>query len=346
MMSAHDAATVDRVKTCLRLSGLGALLLPMLIAMSPSSADAQQSPPAATPASQTLTPRVTAPTLADHRFTASSLVRGPFITTFYRNTLAVGVAPGSSIPLAVINGEEIIFETGDMLFSTLQIEYQQAVKEWMGFWMNVGLAGRLGTETASLLSQGVTVTSGFRLGWVLRFMQAEDMALSGTVQIVNAGYTAVDLVGFVEGIIDDGVTEDDELVYSSSLMIAKGGVSYAWAINRTTGLTASADVGYGESPDRLAGNDWYFDAAAAVDFDLRRGIPVPVGAAVGVRSTSIPESDLNLGNSITTVSARIDYIGRHDLNIGVEIASQWQDIATSEKTLRYTTVALDFRYYF
>jgi hypothetical protein len=129
-------------------------------------------------------------------------------------------------------------------------------------------------------------------------------------------------------------------------MIAKTGLSYAWAINPTIGLTASGDVGYGESPDRAKGSDWYFDAGAAVDFDLRREIPVPIGVAAGVKSTSIPESDVNLGDSATTLVGRVDYIGRHDLNIGIEISSQWQDIAGSERLLRYTSAGFDFRYYF
>jgi len=346
-MSAHDAGTTSRTTKLSRLRSAGVLLMLMLSVLPLSVVHAQQPPLAAgAPDVQTLVPQTTAPMLADHRFTTTAVVRGPFISTYFRNTLTVGAAPGSSVPLAVINGEEIMFETGDVLFSTLKIEYQQAVKEWMGFWVNFALAGRLGTETASLLSQGVTVTSGYRLGWLLRIMQADDMALSGTVEVINAGYTAVDLAGFVEGIIDDGLTDDDELVYSLSLMIAKTGLSYAWAINRTTGLTASGAVGYGESPDRLAGSYWYFDVGAAVDFDLRREIPVPIGVGAGVKSTSIPESDLNLGNSATTLVGRVDYIGRHDLNIGLEISSQWQDITGSEKLLRYTTAGMDFRYYF
>jgi hypothetical protein len=346
-MSAHDAEAKSRMKKSLRVHGPGILLVLMMSVLPVPVVHAQQPPPAAgDPEVRVLTPRMPAPMLADHRFTTTAVIRGPFISTCFRNTLAVGMAPGSSVPLAVIDGREITFETGDILFTTLQIEYQQAVKEWMGFWVNLGLAGRLGTDTASLLSQGVTVTSGLRLGWLLRLMQTDNMVLSGTAQITNAGYTAVDLVGFVDGIIDDGLTEDDKLVYSSSLMIATTGLSYAWAINRTTGLTASTAVGYGESPDRLAGNDWYYEVGAAVDFDLRRKIPVPIGAAVGVRSTSIPESDLNLGNSATNAAVRVDYIGRHDLNLGLEISSQWQDIRGAEKSLRYTTAAMDFRYYF
>ena len=345
-MTAHDAGTTNRTTKLSPLRRSGVLLMLMLTVLPLSVVHAQQPPPAGNPDVPTLTPRMTAPMLADHRFTTTAVVRGPFISTNFRNMIAVGVAPGSEIPLAVIKGEEVVFETGDLLFSTLVLEYQQAVKDWMGFWVNFALAGRLGTETASLLSQGVTVVSGYRLGWLLRLMQTDNMTLSGTVEVDKDGYTAVDLVGFVNGIVDDGLTEDDELVYSSSLMIAKTGLSYAWAINRTTGLTASGIVGYGESPDRAEGSDWYFDLGAAVDFDLRREIPVPIGAAVGVRSTSIPESDPNLGGNLTTAAIRVDYIGRHDLNLGLEIQSQWQDIQGADKSLRYTIAGMDFRYYF
>jgi hypothetical protein len=346
-MTAHHALTTSRTTKLSRSRRAGVVLALALTAATLSVVYAQQPPPATGGSNvQTLVPRMAAPVLAGHRFTMTSAVQGPFISTYFRNTIAVGTTPGSSFPPVVIDGKEITFQTGDVLFSTLQIEYQQAVKEWMGFWVNFALAGRLGTETASLLSQGVTVTSGYRLGWLLRIIQADDMALSGTVQIVNAGYTAVDLVGFVRGIIDSGLTENDKLVYSSSLMIAKTGLSYAWALNRATGLTASGTVGYGESPDRLAGSDWYFDVGAAVDFDLRRKIPAPIGVAAGIKSTSIPESDLNMGSTLTTVVGRVDYIGRHDLNIGLEFSSQWQDLPGSDRLLRYTTTAIDFRYYF
>jgi hypothetical protein len=346
-MSTHDAGTASWKTRSSRLYRAGIFLMLMSSVLPLSAVCAQQQSPAAgDPVVQTPAPRTTAPMLADHRFVTTAVVRGPFIATYFRNALAVGMAPGSSVPVAVIGGNEVMFETGDVLFSTLQLEYQQAVKEWMGFWANVSLAGRLGTETASLLSQGVTVTSGFRLGWLLRLMQSDDMTLSGTVQVTNASYTAVDLAGFVKGIVDDGLTRDDKLVRDETLMIANTGLSYAWAINRTIGLTAMGTTGYGESPDPVEGSKWYFDVGAAVDFDLRREIPAPLGAAVGIRSSSVPESDLSLGSGATTANVRVDYIGRPDLNIGLEIASQWQDFRDSDRTLRYTMAALDFRYYF
>jgi hypothetical protein len=346
-MSAHDAGTTSRTTKPSRAHRAGILLMLMLFALPLSMAHAQQPLPAAGDSSvQTPAPRTTAPMIAGHRFVTSASVRGPFISTYFRSGLAIGMAPGSEIPVAVIDGQEITWKTGDVLFSTLQLEYQYAVKDWMGFWMNYGLAGRLGTETASLLSQGVTVVSGFRVGWLLKLMQANDMALAGTVQITKTGYTAVDLAGFVQGIIDNGLTDDDKLVHDASLMTAGAGLSYAWAINQRTGLTASGAVSYGETPDRTAGNDWYFDVGGAVDFDLSRTIHAPIGTAIAARTNSVPESDLNLGNSTTTASFRLEYIGRPDLNLGLEFASQWDDIRDSDRTLRYTTVALDLRYYF
>jgi hypothetical protein len=345
-MSAHDAGTTDRTRKPFRAHRAAILLLLALFVPPLSAVHAQQPLPAAGDSSVQTPASASAPRLAGHRFVTAAIIRGPFILTYFRSGLAIGMAPGSEIPLAVIDGREITWETGDVLFSTLQLEYQYAVKDWMGFWMNYGLAGRLGTETASLLSQGVTVVSGFRVGWLLKLMQADDMALAGTVQITKTGYTAVDLAGFVQGIIDDGLTSDDKLVHDASLMIAGPGLSYAWAINRTTGLTATGSVSYGETPDRAAGNKWYFDVGGAVDFDLSRTIHAPIGTAIAARVTSVPESDLNVGNSATTASLRLEYIGRPDLNLGLEFASQWDDIRNSDRSLRYTTVALDFRYYF
>jgi len=225
-MPAHDAEKTNPKAKSSRLHLAGVFPILLLTVLPLSAIRAQQQPSVAgDPAVQMPAPRVTAPMLAGHRFTTTAVIRGPFITTYFRDAIAVGMTPGSSVPVAVIGGEEVTFETGDVLFTTLQIEYQQAVKDWMAFWAHFLLAGRLGTETASLLSQGVTVTSGFRLGWMLKIMRSDDMALSGTVQVVNASYTAVDVAGFVEGIVDDGLPPDDKLVRDATFMIASTGLS-------------------------------------------------------------------------------------------------------------------------
>jgi len=326
---------------------LGVSLALGLSVLAPTKAVTQRAPSDAGESGiQALAPRAAAPEMADHRFTSTSIIRSPFVRTYYKNSLGVGATSGLSLPPIQIGGNEVQFETGSILFSTLQMEYQQAATEWLGVWVDLRLAGRLGTETASLVSQGVTVVSGYDFGWLVRAWQTDDLLLSGTVQLTNSSYTAVDLIGFVEGVVDDGLTEDDRLVFSAPLMIGTAGFSCAWVPSRTVGVTAATNLGYGESADRSSGSKWYLDVGAAVDLDLRRNLPVPLGVAGGIRSTSLPTADQQLEGDAITLVFRTDYIGRHDLNLGLEFASQWQDVRGLESSMRYTTMTMDFRYYF
>jgi hypothetical protein len=68
--------------------------------------------------------------------------------------------------------------------------------------------------------------------------------------------------------------------------------------------------------------------------------------AGGIRFASIPTADQQLEGNATTLALRTDYIGRHDLSLGLEFASQWQDIRGLDNSMRYTTMTMDFRYYF
>ena len=322
------------------------LALGILVA-NPSVAASQEAPPVLDETHMKyLVPQPSAPELAGHRFIATTMVPNPFIRTQFRNTLGIGMSSGLTLPPVDIGGVEYRFESGKLLFSKFQLEYQQKVKEWLGVWGKFGLSARLGTETQSLLTQGVTVTTGFELGWLLRLWQTDNMLLSGTVQINNSSFTAVDLVGFVEGIIDGVPESDNSLVLTVPLMAGFTGLRYAWAMNQVVGLTAATKVGYGESPDRKQGNTWYFDAGAMVDFDFRRKYSAPVGIAAGARVSSVPDQDEDLNGSATSTVVRIDYIGRIDFNLGLEIKSTWYDVSSYDLSMRYTTATMDFRYYF
>jgi hypothetical protein len=326
---------------------LGVSLAVLLSVLAPTKGTTQSAPADQDESGvQALSPRAAAPEMAEHRFTSISIVRSPFVRTYYKNSLGVGATTGLTLPPIEIGGNQVQFETGSILFTTLRIEYQQAATEWLGVWADLQVAGRLGTETESLLSQGVTVVSGYDFGWLIQAWQSDDLLVSGMVQLTNASYTAVDLIGFVEGVADDGLTQDDRLVFTSPLMFGSTGVSCAWAPSRTVGVTAAANLGYGESVDQNSSNKWYSDIGAAVDLDLRRNLPVPLGVAGGIRFASIPTADQQLEGNATTLALRTDYIGRHDLSLGLEFASQWQDIRGLDNSMRYTTMTMDFRYYF
>jgi len=336
-----STSTLDRARRC------GILLLLAISVLVPSQVASQQAPQDATESSAAYAaPKASAPVLADHRFTSTSIMLSPFISTRFGNSLGIGSSSGLKLPPVVIGGNEYRFETGELLFATLQIEYQHAVKEWLGVSAGFNLMGRLGTETTSLLSQGVTVASGFHFGWLLRVWQTDDMLLSNSIGLINSSYTVVDLVGFIEDITDDDPSTNNRLNFSVPLTIGQTGLHYAWAASQMIGVTAGANIGYGESPDREKGSDWYFDGGAVVDFDLRRKLDTPLGVAAGVRRTSVPDFGESFDGNFTALVSRIDYIGRPDFNFGVEVTSQWQGVRDVDNSLRFTTVTMDFRYYF
>lgn len=293
-----------------------------------------------------LVPQPTAPMLAGHRFIQASNIQGPFIRTMFRNTIGVGVSSGISIPVIEIGGEEYHFETGSLLYSTIQAEYQNAVKDWLSVWVEFQIVGRLGTETSSLLTQGVTVINGFDFGWLLKIWERDDMQLSGSVRVVKSSYTAVDLIGFIEGVIEGVPESENSLVRTVPVLIGTTGLRYAWAINQVVGLTTLGAVGFGDSPDRKADSQWYFDLGALVDFDLRRKYSAPIGLALGANIANMAEQDQAMDGNIATAIGRIDYIGRIDFNLGLEVMSRWYDHEGFEESLRYTTVTMDFRYFF
>ena len=336
-----STSTMDRRRRC------GILLLLAISVLVPSQVASQQALQDTTESSDAYAaPRATAPVLADHRFTSTSFILSPFIRTRFGNSLGIGSSSGLELPPVVIGGNEYRFETGELLFATLDVEYQHAVKEWLGVSAGFRLVGRLGTETSSLLYQGVTVASGFQLGWLMRVWQSDDMLLSSSIRLTNTSFTVVDLVGFIQGIVDDVPTSENKLMVSGPLTIGQTGLHYAWAVSQMVGVTAAANIGYGDSPDRQRGSEWYADGGAVVDFDLRDKLSAPLGVAAGVRWKSVPDIDESLEGNVKALVARLDYIGRPDFNLGVEITSQWQGVRNVDESLRFTTATMDFRYYF
>ncbi len=325
------------------------LLLPVLaiLVIGPSAATAQEEPPALDETrANYLVPQPTAPTLIGHRFIETTNIRSPFVRTQFRNTIGVGVSSGISIPAIEIGGVEYNYETGSLLYSTIGVEYQNAVKDWLAVSIQFRIVGRLGTETTSLLTQGVTVANGFDFGWLLKIWERDDMMLSGAIRVNKTSYTAVDLVGFIKGIIEDVPESENSLVHTVPLLVGTTGLRYAWAINQVVGLTAAGGVGFGDAPDRRAENQWYFDIGALVDFDLRQKFSAPVGLALGANIANLADQDKALDGSVSTTVVRVDYIGRIDFNLGLEVMSQWYDHDKFEKSLRFTTMMMDFRYYF
>ncbi len=282
------------------------------------------------------------PMLGGHAFMPNNLVRDPFIKTFVRNALGAGKAVDVKIPLVEIEGDTILGLQGDILYATLDFEYQQAVRPWLAARGEVNVLGRLGTNVQSLLASGLTAATGFEFGWLVRLFRSEKTQLTGTLEISNNNFTGINIARFVEDIIND---RPASLVRTTPTMRGEGGLRFAWGVSPLFGLTALAASGYGESIDRAEEDKFHFTGGATADFDLSAVSAVPIGVLLAGRFSSL-QSDDDVADETYGGLLRIAYNGRSDFIIAVDIGFDRADSRALEQTLNLGSVGFNLRYYF
>ena len=287
------------------------------------------------------------PRLGAHRFGTTALLRGPFIRTSLRNQIGVGASSGLDLGTIAVGDTAIRIDSGDLIYTDITLGYQHAVKDWLGFTLRLAGGGRLGTETSSLIAEGVSVATIFDVGWLVRLWQTDDMMISGGLYVDDRSYTIVDLAGFIDRIIEDGgLRPGNTLVRTVPVLTTMTDLRYAYGVNDLIGLVAEGSLGYGESVKPEASSEWYHALGVAVDFDLNPRTSVPVGIALGTRLFNFPMGDPSAEGNVTTLLLRVSHTGTSNLNFGVDLESRWINLIQVEDKLRYTSLTLDFDYYF
>lgn len=293
------------------------------------------------PAAQVQEDRI--PRLGDHRFTPNPLAGLPFIDTYVRNSVGIGKAVDLYVPLLEIDGEPVVGLQGDLMNAILEFEFQQAIKDWVAFRAQIRVLGRLGTETQSLLSQGVTANMGFEFGWMFKLHQGDKTALSGTLNVWNNSITGVDLLGFVNGVVEG---TNAPLVRKVPVVRGGGGLRYAWAVSELVGLDFLGETGMGESADRSQEDEWFFKFAAAIDFDLRSKTDLPFGIALAYYIDTFPEGGTEIADTISNTALRLAYTGTTDFQISLDFSYGWYQPKGSSEPVKLTSTIINLLYYF
>ena len=175
--------------------------------------------------------------LDGHTFISSSLVRSPFIKSFFKNILGIGQTIDYVVPIIEINEEVVAGLKGDLIFATTDFEFQQVVRDWLAFYGEFILVSRIGSEVEALMASGVNLSTGFKVGWQIRLLKSRKSYLSTFLYLDNTSVTNIDLLGFVEGVIDSGyITPTNKLVKSTPVTSLNTGARFAYAFNRTFGV--------------------------------------------------------------------------------------------------------------
>jgi hypothetical protein len=285
--------------------------------------------------------------LDGHEFVLSSYLIDPFVRTFLRTGLGFGMTPELVVPLITTKDTSILGLKGSLVYAVLDVEYQQKLRDWLAVRGRLQVIGRMANETPALISQGVTLFSGFELGWLFRIDQSDRFLLSGSLGVTNSATTDVYLQRFIEGIIESGtVKPGNSLVQSTPVMRGGAGLHGAYAISDLVGLTFVGDLGYGESADRNSPDEWSHALAAAVDFNLLRPNGIPVGFVLGVQTRSASLAQTGGQGTAQTFFGRIGYTGSREFSFGIDLGYALAHVRGLEEKQGFISALVDTRLYF
>ncbi len=289
------------------------------------------------------------PSLAGHTFVPNSLVEGPFIATHFRSLVGAASAFGYSILSLPTHGDSVIDLDGQMTWVLVEFAYRQKVASWLSLEGSMSGGARVGTNTASAISDGVSVITTFELGGLARLFETERVTASANLDARYSGATLLNVVGFVEEIIDSvesgGPLDSIGLSSKHGALQARGGFRLAYAPARLVGLTFLGELGVGDDYSEVEETAFDLTLGGTVDINLRSIGKAPLGILVGYRfSTFTDKSETSDGQShMGTVG--VSYMGVEDFTVGLEF--QWQTAPLADgDNLNMTGLGIRSRYYF
>ena len=176
------------------------------------------------------------PVLGEHKFMPNSIVKDPFIKTYIRNSVGIGQALDLDIPIVEIGENQVLGLRGDLMFASLDFEYQHSVKDWLAVWGRFNILARIGNDTQALLSQGITAVTGFEFGWVFKLMKKDNTMLSLSFNIENGSATIINLLEYINKIIDDDYSYNNSLVNNVQSLRGGSGLRFAWSVSKLFGF--------------------------------------------------------------------------------------------------------------
>lgn len=325
-----------------RIHGLSLALLFLSLQFAPATLSQEAPDTSSAPARD---PRVGV--LAGHEFIPSSFIDDPFVRTFLRTGLGFGSTINFVPPPVIVHGKPIKGPTGDLMFAVLDFEFQYAIRSWLGVRGRLDVTGRMADETSTLVTRGVTLFSGFELGWVFKAAESERAILSGSVGVKNSSITDVYLQRFLEGIIESGeILPGNNLVVTTPTLRGTVGVRAAYMVTRLTGVTINGNVDYGESMTRGEADQWYYSLSAAFDFNLHSQSGVPLGFVLGGSTSSAADVAGVDGRTAQTVFGRISYTGAEQFSLGLDMAYNYIPIRGLEEKQNFLSAVVDIRLFF
>lgn len=283
------------------------------------------------------------PRLGDHVFVPVLSLDEPFIVTQVQTAVGLGWTVNSTTPLIHPEDSTVLGSVeSDQLLAGIGFKYQQKVKDWLATRLAFDVVARLGTDTNSILADGITGAIGYNISWILKMYSTQTVLVSGSVGLGNRNASFISVLDWFNAQQED---QDASLIRGRKSLDGYGGLHAAWGINRRFGLLGTFYASYGESFDGSGDNEWHSDLRAALSYNLEQDLDLPLGLALtGGRTENDANADSDTGTWFWT--SRFALQGRSDFSLGLQLASYYIDSAGQSDKLQFFDVSIDMRYYY
>jgi len=287
------------------------------------------------------------PILNNFRFIPSDVVYDPFITTFIKLNVGSGTALDLNSYRKDWNTGEIKDTlSGDLTFIQGELQFQLAVNDWLAFNLGAGGSGRLGTNTYTILTSGISYTTFIALGGKAKIWENDNMVLSTTLDFKYQNIYLYSIYDYVKEVVETGgIDSTISMLEKDNVSSTILNVNYAYAPTDWCGVLAIAGWGLGEAFETKTKGNVRLGAAFSVDFDNVDAIEFPIGILASVRFNSFGEG----GSNVTDIFAygfKIAYTGHKDFDIGIENTYQSLSYKSSDEKIKTILSTFSLRYYF
>lgn len=285
--------------------------------------------------------------LNGHRFIINNQIGSPFIQTYIQMLIGASQTVNLNVPVITINSEKVAEIQGEIVYTIIDLEYQQAIRDWMAFRAKVVITVNSGTETGALISEGVNLSNGYELSWLFKLYRNKRFALSGSLELLNRSYTVVNLKTFIQGVLDSGrIVKSNNLVNTVPSTRAGGSLKFCYAFNPTFGFGGNINLLYGESIDRTAKSQAFFDYGGAFDANLLPKLKIPIGILAGFYHNAISATTEQVTSDLNSILFQINYTGKEDLNLGLEVNYRFYQPSDFDEKIKLMNLSLNLRYFF
>ena len=287
------------------------------------------------------------PSRGKHIFTSISGVDDPFVSTKF--LLGVGFAEmlETTIPVTIGGISKTVEFEPDVTYTTGGFEFQYAIRNWAAIQIQGFGMARLGNNFLSLASEGVSAGSIFRIGWLFRIVESEDIMFSGTIALNTADLTFIDILAET----DTTITQIDTLINRQVInnyqsLTTKADLRFAARFSDVFGMLAKLEGGFGELYSAESESQFQYNFGLAFSIDLRNWIHIPFGIGIG---GSILSNELRFDDAkppVYSTNLTIAFYNRNDFTVGVENYLQIIEPQQYDQTFNFLYSRVYMSYYF